>query len=523
MAISTIKKSLAIQLLPVAIFLLLSISLYLPQLLPTSSLIGMRSQITSISICITLIILSFLIRDSFAFISPQKILAAFIFPSYLLLHGIIEGNLGIAFFGNSDRSLGVVTYFSCGCFFLLGSALKSILPEGLSRIILLLGSLQLISLSTSYFGITNDRRLGSFFNSNPNGILSGLIFVLVLVWITESKKKSRFIAVTVVSLLCAWTLFWIGAKQSIVGFVVTLLAFGIFKAFKDTLKIANLFLLTIITTFFSFFTYIYFADTPSADQSNSNSFDERLDIYKTSLKVISDEFLLGIGVDQFNLGYYRSNAYENLKLVDNAHSIPLQLFSTLGIIGFLLFFGIIYHSVRQANSYPDKFDTPIIFALIYYVVSGLFAIQNPGIESIIFFILGFLANRQNPNLKSSNKPSVSFIRVMSLLVVVSVSISIFGQLQTSRALAGKFLPLAENNLQIRVNTERVYDIGLLLKAGEYSIIVSDKELGLALLERMMKISPMDQRTIALALLLAESFEDESLFEIAFQLNEMARK
>lgn len=519
---SASNKSVSTQYLPIVIFLLLSISLYFPKVEVTSPLIGLRSQITSIFVSAALIILSFLYKKAFTSISILTILTAFAFPAFLLLNGIAKGNLGFALFGNSDRSLGIVTYFTCGGFFLMGNVLKNHFPDGFKWIILALVALQSISLFTNYFGIANNPKLGNFLNSNPNGVFTGLLLVLVLVWIAEAKKKSSFIAFAVISILGLLILLWIGARQSIAGFVLTLIAYGIFQSLKKRVKLSHYFLIAITITFFAFLSYVRLASVPSENLSNSNSFYERLDIYKTSLKIISNEMLFGIGVDQFNLGYYRFNIHENLKLVDNAHSIPLQLWSTLGIIGLLLFYGLIYQTIRQVNSEVGNLSITITFSILYYLASGVFAIQNPGIEAFIFFLLGFLGGSQNRRTLNSNKTKVVFIRTISILSIIPISLTTSAELQTSKALSGQTIPLTQTNSQVRMSATRVYDIGLLLKAGEYSINVSDKELGLTLLQRMMKISSLDQRTVALALLLAEKYQDENLRAIGIQLNEKAR-
>ncbi len=515
-------KSVSIQYLPIVIFLLLSISLYFPQVVVTSPLIGLRSQIASILVSTALIIMSFLYKKAFRSISTRTMLTAFVFPALLLLNGIANGKTGLAFFGNSDRSLGIVTYLTCAGFFLMGSVLKGNFPDGIKLIILLLGSLQVISLFSNYFGIVNDPKLGNFLNSNPNSVFTGLLLVLVLVWVGEYKKKSTYIVFAVIFLLSLIILLWIGAIQSILGFLVTLAAYGIFKGFRGKLKLANVFLLSVITSFLAFLSFVSLANTPPKSLTNSNSFYERLDIYKTSLKLISNEMLFGIGVDQYNLGYYRLNFYENIKLVDNAHSIPLQLWSTLGIFGLLLFYGVIYQNIRLVDSNEGKISIPITFTIVFYLISGVFAIQNPGIEAFVFFLLGFLGSSQNRKTLNSNQTKVVFIRTISILSIIPISLTAFAELQTSKALAGQIIPLTQTNSVVRMNSTRVYDIGLLLKAGEYSINVGDKELGLTLLQRMMKISPLDQRTIALALLLAEKYQDESLRAIGIQLNEKAR-
>lgn len=516
------RKNISIQLLPVLIFAILLVSLYFPRLFPASPLIGLRALITSICVSFAIIFLSFQNRKIFTSYSLRVICAAYIFPLYLLIHGVINDKLGVSFFGNSDRNLGIATYFTCGSLFFLGSVLRNNYPESFQKIILFLGFFHLISLSTNYFGIISDRRLGNFLNSNPNGIYTGLILVLVTIWIaisTNKHKNKLFSAIFVLDLL---VLNWIGTAQAIVGFIGTILVYGVYKAYENRIKVSSLFLIALILSFFSFTSYVSISNSPSRELSDSNSFYERLDIYKTSLKIIQESFPFGIGVDQFNLGYFKWNINENLKLVDNAHSIPLQLLSTVGIIGVVIFYGIIYQTIRLEDLEQNKSNLPIIFAIIFYIFSGFFAIQNPGIEVFVFFLLGFLWKSQKIVSRNSHRISVSLIRAINIGIVVPLIFSIFAQIQTFKALNGGFLPLAENSSKISVNSGKIYDIGILFRAGEYSIITGNKKLGLALLDRMIEISPVDQRTVALAFLLAEKYKDETLVQLGNNLNDAAR-
>jgi hypothetical protein len=105
---------------------------------------------------------------------------------------------------------------------------------------------------------------------------------------------------------------------------------------------------------------------------------------------------------------------------------------------------------------------------------------------------------------------------------ISLSYFFIPFLQTSKALGESFKNSSQSNLIIRQNIDKVYDLGLLFNAGQYSIAIGDKQLGTVVLRRMMKISYIDQRTIALTLLIARKYKDTNLEKIGTQLNDLAR-
>ena len=102
------------------------------------------------------------------------------------------------------------------------------------------------------------------------------------------------------------------------------------------------------------FTFIVLLkDIPRKGIVNSDSFYERLEIYRTAISGITQSGFFGVGIDQFNEFYYRYNLSDNLKLVDNAHSLPLQIMSTAGFIG-LLFWSVIFVSALKQR--PQDLD-----------------------------------------------------------------------------------------------------------------------------------------------------------------------
>ena len=173
---------------------------------------------------------------------------------------------------------------------------------------------------------------------------------------------------------------------------------------------------------------------------------------------------------------------------------------------------------------PSLTSSSIRNSILFYLISGLFGIQNPSVEFIIFLLLGFLANSNHSKTsKKLGKRSAELTLVVTVLAgLLFVSFHLYPFIKTSLALSDSSRNLERSNLQIRQNIEKVYDLGLLNTAGRYSVFINDKDLGLVILQRMKKISDIDQRTIALALVMGEKYDDKNLENLGEQLNTLAR-
>ena len=513
-----------LQPFPAIVLFLLAVSLYLPQLVPTIPLNGIRSLLTAALVFLTVISLYLLRMEPVKSIPWYPWLLSLLFPIYLSFHGFVNGNIGLALFGNSDRSLGAITYFACSCFFVFGYLLKKAYPDSLVGIFSYIGIFQLIVFATRYFGQSNDARQGSFFNSNPNSILTGLILVFLLTWLVEEKLSIQHPVVASAFIFSSLLLIWISALQAIIGFLLTLFMYGFMKFARKSVITFNSIVTALVVMSTIFIVFCTIAKLPTKEESNGSSWNERLEIYKTSFKIISEDSLFGIGVDHFNLGYYKWSLLENVKLVDNAHSIPLQLLSTIGILGCIVFYWLFFTVLRGSYVVPSLTSSSIRNSILFYLISGLFGIQNPSVEFIIFLLLGFLANSNHSKTsKKLGKRSAELTLVVTVLAgLLFVSFHLYPFIKTSLALSDSSRNLERSNLQIRQNIEKVYDLGLLNTAGRYSVFINDKDLGLVILQRMKKISDIDQRTIALALVMGEKYDDKNLENLGEQLNTLAR-
>ena len=506
--------------LPSLILTIFSIALFFPPLNAASGTGLLRLALTSIAVGMLLILLILQKRIQYALTKPLLILS--IYPLYLCLHAILEGNVSTAIWGTADRNLGVITSFVCLGFYVLGFLIR---VENKGSFIWIISALeigQFIIFSTKYFGLVDNSSLGSFYNSNPTSLLFGLTTIVLLVNFFESKPLNfgHSIQVFILLAISVGVLVWIGSAQGYIGFFGSLILYSLKFSNKLSKNLARIQIFLILLGYTVFISYVLGSKMPSISRANGNSFYERLEIYKTSMRIIGENLLFGIGIDEFNLGYYKYNYTSNLKLVDNAHSILLQITTTVGIVGLAIAGFVLIRTILLSLPNAGAKNSHLVAGMHFYLISGCFAIQVPGIEFLLFFILGFGLTTEVKTEKCNQvkKPVAGMIVVSALLTVALSGKAFFSYTEFSRAVA---LPISSPLESVKIlskESDSVMDISLLFRAGERAIAMKDKKLGLEILQSMITRWPTDQRTVAYALTLGNFFSDQAIVSLGKQLD-----
>jgi O-antigen ligase len=128
---------------------------------------------------------------------------------------------------------------------------------------------------------------------------------------------------------------------------------------------------------------------------------QRFLIWQTALKVIKQNFLFGVGVNNFRLIKFQFGfpLLLDLKKVHHAHNIYLDVLANLGICGFLGFFGLIKASISKLSKITDgklygnfvQLSLGLKAALITFLIHGLIdcgIFRNVTLFSVMV-ILGF--------------------------------------------------------------------------------------------------------------------------------------
>lgn len=156
----------------------------------------------------------------------------------------------------------------------------------------------------------------------------------------------------------------------------------------------------------------------------------RIEIWKASLRMISDSPLTGFGTDQM---YYHFPRYESiesvrlegaLKTADRTHSEYLQLAVDEGMLGFTLGLALIIYlfvrSFKQISKSKGLLQVGIFSGLIAYGAQAFFGITIPGVFVVPLI---FLAQIAFVDEKTSSEPYTGVLTKVALLFLAAVLIA----------------------------------------------------------------------------------------------------
>ena len=510
----------------IALFAVL-LGVFTPKLSENAGVIYPRLQLSWIMITIAILFILFF-QKHLRFPDVKKVGLGLVFPLFLLVISLTDSSLSLSLIGNSERNLGVITYLACFLFFFVGLILKLNSQFAIVRILATTLILELIKLFMDFIVNKNSAKGGSFYNINGESFFFSIMLIFLSIYLIE-KLRTRLSLVIVVPLITLFDMLilnWIGSLQGIVGFSLSAILYFIYRLIPNSRNYANLVTITLFGFLAAFLSFVSFKSLPSAKEVDTNSFYERLEIYKTALFGIQQNIFFGSGVDRFNEVYFRFNLTENLKLVDNAHSVPLQLLATIGLFGLMAWSVLFVAAVRTPIQSKTPIDKALYFAVLAYLITGMFGIQVPGIEFVLYLILGGVIAREPLGKPRKLSKAARITPVGMLILVLAVSLNQFSaylsqvnslnEISRSESDFDKGKPNFYNKL-IGMN-----DLGILLEAGRLSMFAQDKELGLRVMGRMINLNSRDQRTIALTLELANEWRDSDLLKIGNELRVSAR-
>ena len=137
-------------------------------------------------------------------------------------------------------------------------------------------------------------------------------------------------------------------------------------------------------------------------------------LYKSALKVGSENKLFGVGLKNFRLSCkeikLNSNKYNHPKCSTHPHNFILEILSEIGLIGLLLFLIFVYSIIIKINSfikiessynYLSKILIIILIAIMFPIIptGSFFSTFNSSFFwyflSILFYIIGLHEEKKN--------------------------------------------------------------------------------------------------------------------------------
>lgn len=471
---------------------------------------------------------------------PRNLSIAFLaFIGYLLFRAAISGSLWQGFVGTSDRNLGILTYLVFFLFTWIGFQLtESAKPKTFVHLLTLVGVGEASIANYQYFaGEKSAAITGTFYNSNPVSFLLGIIAASLFAFLVYENKRftAEYLILVFSQLWILIALYFCGSQQGLIIFGLIAVALVITKLIRALrVNFAKLLFPTFVIALVTFSTAVFAFPIKDNSQIASNAFLERLEIYKSALKLTIQYPFFGVGVDSFQEKYGQVTLTTLMQLADNAHSVPLHILSTLGFIGFALWLAVIFLVFSIGKSGVNEEQAEFKFfqlGFFSYLLIGIVGIEHPVIGAISWLMAGVLLKLSLSHLveKKSEKPNLVPIKsekrsiLAGSVALVSVSLYLLPQqIVVGKALTDfseRKLNNPEYDIVIAENLNRIWNPALLLTSGEAYIATGQQINALVIANVMLKKYPDDQRTSILLFAIANKWNDEKAQKLAEEVRD----
>jgi hypothetical protein len=223
-----------------------------------------------------------------------------------------------------------------------------------------------------------------------------------------------------------------------------------------------------------------------------------------------------------------------MQLVDNAHSVPLQILSTLGFFGFALWLTIIFLVFRNAKLGVNEEKAEFKFfqvGFFSYLLIAIVGIEHPVIGAISWLMAGALIKLSfsqevkrkvdKQNLGPINSEARAVLAGSAGLLAISLYL-LPQQLVLGKALTDfseRELTSSEYDMVVFENLNRIWGPALLLTSGEGYISIDQQVKALIVANVMLKKYPNDQRTSTLLFAIAYKWNDANAQRMAEQVRD----
>jgi O-antigen ligase/Tfp pilus assembly protein PilF len=279
----------------------------------------------------------------------------------------------------------------------------------------------------------------TFVNRNHfSGFLEMVVFLgVALGLIHHQPKRSMFLFI---SAYMASAIFFSLSRGGILGFTTSLLFLSLLFLFfeknrKNGLIIASFAGIVIsIIVFLGIEPIIERLETLENPQLAGSG---RLEYWTGSIAMIKDNFILGTGLGTFSTAYPKyQTAYANSMFVTHPHNDYLELFTETGLIGFILFSGIVVSFyLFVLKNYKKQKDVELkliaisILASVFSIIIHSFTDFNFQVPSnvVLFGVIGALAInsiRNNITYKSFNL-KLHIPPIVLKPAIISIGITLF--------------------------------------------------------------------------------------------------
>ncbi len=346
---------------------------------------------------------------------------------FLVIAGIISTifsiDYKIAIFGKDYRHEGLLSILSYYLLFInwryngTKDDIKSFIK--ILVIIAILNSIYaLLQIYTDFNFIlrySNDKYMAMGLCGNPNFFGSFIVTILGIIvcnFLMNEKinlKESLIIILLFISLINAQS------TGPFITLLITIIFLAIFLRIKKKLNVKKLLILSsiLILTYLSIFfinKYVYNirrCEMCDLNQTINDGGNGRVTIWKKSLGIVKDNFITGVGFDNFYLAYPNTpiqgaiaftftenniikvpnNSY---LLVDNAHNVYLHTLTTTGILGLIPYLLLCLITFIKGLKSKNKLMFLLLSGFVAYSIQAFANISVIQVAPIYYLIIGLM-------------------------------------------------------------------------------------------------------------------------------------
>jgi len=200
---------------------------------------------------------------------------------------------------------------------------------------------------------------------HPN-ILAGFLVIGILIAVIlinqEPTKKIRYLLNVAVGFLTLGLILTF-SRAGWLALIISLIIFVVYNYIKKREQKKIIWPLIIIGLIFLilFFSYgdLFKSRLTGLERLELKSNQERISYYPQAFSIIKNNWLAGMGINNYTLILYKNNPNLNSWDYQPVHDTALLIWAEMGIIGLMLFIGIIIFTFKNKSNY-----WPLILAIL---------------------------------------------------------------------------------------------------------------------------------------------------------------
>lgn len=272
-----------------------------------------------------------------------------------------------------------------------------------------------------------DKQMASGLCGNPNFFGSLIVTVISIVSCKFLIEKTISIKEIAIIVLLFISLINSQSTGPFITFIIVIIFLMFFLKNKKLLIIKNILILLIIlcVTYISVFFInkeVYKnsrCEMCDIEKTINNGGNGRLEIWKNSLDIVKEDFLVGIGFDNFYLKYPNPKIDNSISIMvtdgnvereekkqiliyDNAHNVYLHTAVSTGLLGLIPYLLLCLFVFIKGLKFKNKLGILLLSGFVAYSIQAFANISVIQVAPIYYIIIGLILSiKEEPN-KTSN-------------------------------------------------------------------------------------------------------------------------